>query len=122
MLTIKTNKILVTIFFFVLAGIFEIGGAYLIWIWLRDNLSLAIGILGGFVLFFYGIVQTFQPSYFHRIYVAYGGVFIVMAMFAGWIFEGIAPDNFDITGAIIALIGVGIIFYWPRKGEKIWQA
>ena len=45
-----------------------------------------------------------------------------MAMFAGWIFEGIAPDNFDITGAIIALIGVGIIFYWPRKGEKIWQA
>jgi len=43
-----------------------------------------------------------------------------MAMFAGWLFEGITPDIFDITGALIALIGVGIIFYWPRKGEAIW--
>ncbi len=35
-----------------------------------------LGVVGGFVLFLYGIVPTFQPSYFHRIYAAYGGVFI----------------------------------------------
>ena len=46
-----------------------------------------LGIVGGFVLFLYGIVPTFQPSHFHRIYAAYGGIFIVMALFWGWIFE-----------------------------------
>ena len=117
----KTKKIATTILFFFLAGLFEIGGGYLVWLWLRESYSWMIGVVGGFVLFLYGIVPTFQPSHFHRIYAAYGGVFIVMAMLWGWIFEGIAPDKFDVIGGIIALIGVGIIFYWPRKGESIWH-
>ncbi len=116
----KTKKILTTFFFFFLAGLFEIGGGYLVWLWLRESYSWFVGIIGGFVLFLYGIVPTFQPSHFHRIYATYGGVFIVMAMFWGWIFEGIRPDLFDWLGSFIALIGVGIIFYWPRKGETLW--
>lgn len=44
-----------------------------------------------------------------------------MAMAWGWIFENIQPDTYDITGAIVALIGVYVIFYWPRKGETIWK-
>jgi small multidrug resistance family-3 protein len=81
-----------------------------------------LGVIGGFVLFLYGIVQTFQPSQFHRIYAAYGGIFIVMALIWGWIFEGLAPDTFDIAGTAIALAGVAIIYYMPRKGEKpIWS-
>lgn len=91
------------------------------WLWLRESYSWLIGVIGGFVLFLYGIVPTFQPTHFHRIYAAYGGVFIVMALLWGWIFEGIVPDMFDIIGGIVALIGVGIIFYWPRKGESIWH-
>jgi len=117
----KKQKIALTILFFFLAGLFEIGGGYLIWLWLRESYSWLIGMMGGFVLFLYGIVPTFQPSHFHRIYAAYGGVFIVMAMLWGWIFEGIGPDRFDIFGGVIALIGVGIIFYWPRKEEYIWH-
>jgi len=117
----KAKKILMTLFFFFLAGLFEIGGGYLVWLWLRENMSWVLGVLGGIVLFLYGIIPTFQPSHFHRIYAAYGGVFIVMAMLWGWIFDGIAPDIFDITGGFIALIGVSIIFYWPRKGENIWS-
>ena len=66
-------------------------------------------------IFLYGVVPTFQPSHFHRIYATYGGIFIVMAVIWGWIFEGIAPDRFDIIGAGIALAGVAIIFYMPRK-------
>ena len=92
------------------------------WLWLREDYAFYIGILGGFVLFLYGIVPTLQPSHFHRIYAAYGGVFIVMAMLWGWVFDGIAPDNFDIIGSLIALAGVGIIFYWPRKEKRLWQA
>jgi small multidrug resistance family-3 protein len=81
-----------------------------------------LGALGGFVLFLYGVVPTFQPSHFHRIYAAYGGIFIVMAVFWGWIFEGIAPDRFDVIGSVISLAGVVIIFYMPRKGEKaVWS-
>jgi small multidrug resistance family-3 protein len=56
-------------------------------------------------------------------YAAYGGIFIVMAVFWGWIFEGIAPDRFDIIGTVRVLAGVAIIFYMPRKGEHkaIWS-
>jgi small multidrug resistance family-3 protein len=83
-----------------------------------------LGMAGGFILFLYGIVPTLQPTHFHRIYAAYGGIFIVMAILWNWIFEKIVPDKFDIIGAAIALVGVGIIFYIPRKGgeESIWSS
>lgn len=121
----KFNKILITLFFFFLAGIFEIGGGYLVWLWLREDMNWMFGTFGGFVLFLYGIVPTFQPSYFHRIYAAYGGIFIIMSVLWGWVFEGISPDRYDIIGTIIAVIGVIIIYYMPRKGEEekiIWQS
>jgi small multidrug resistance family-3 protein len=118
----KVRKIARTLLLFFIAGLCEIGGGYLVWLWLRDDMSWMLGALGGFVLFLYGVVSTFQPSHFHRIYAAYGGIFIVMAVFWGWIFEGIAPDRFDIIGSAISLAGVAIIFYMPRKGEKaVWS-
>ncbi|MGC1933075.1 MAG: YnfA family protein [Candidatus Nitrosopolaris sp.] len=119
----NTNKkILNTLFLFFVAGLFEIGGSYLIWLWLRENMSWVLGVIGGFVLFLYGIVPTLQPSHFHRIYAAYGGIFIIMAILWGWFIQGIAPGLFDGIGAVIALVGVAIIFYMPRKGEKsIWS-
>ena len=116
----KLKMVLRTLFYFFLAGLFEIGGGYLVWLWIREDYAFFVGLLGGFVLFLYGIVPTLQPSHFHRIYAAYGGVFIVMSMLWGWIFDGITPDRFDVLGAIIALIGIAVIFYWPRKGETKW--
>ena len=110
-----------TLFYFFLAGLFEIGGGYLIWLWIREDYAFWIGLLGGFVLFLYGIVPTLQPTHFHRIYATYGGVFIVMSLLWGWVFDGIAPDKFDMIGAIIALVGVAVIFYWPRKEASLWQ-
>jgi small multidrug resistance family-3 protein len=116
------RKILTSLSFFLLAGLFEIGGGYLVWLWLRENMSWILGVIGGIVLFLYGIVPTFQQSYFHRTYAAYGGIFIVTAIFWGWIVVGNTPDIFDGIGAVIALSGVAIIFYMPRKGEKpIWS-
>ena len=115
-----SKKILTSIFLFFLAGLFEIGGGYLVWLWLREDFSWMLGAVGGFVLFLSGIVPTFQKTHFHRVYAAYGGVFIVMAVLWGWLIDGVRPDNYDIIGAIIAVIGVLIIFYYPRKGEKVW--
>ena len=119
----KAKKIAITLLFFFIAGLCEIGGGYLVWLWLRDGMSWIVGALGGFILFLYGVAPTFQPSHFHRIYAAYGGIFIVMALAWGWLFEGIAPDRFDIIGSAIAMAGVAIIFYMPRKGEEksIWS-
>ena len=109
-------EILKSIFYFILAGIFEIGGGYLIWIWLRNGKSFWYGIIGAVVLILYGIIPTLQPSSanFGKVYSAYGGIFIVLSILWGWKVDNITPDRFDIIGGIIALIGVLVIMYAPR--------
>lgn len=45
-----------------------------------------------------------------------------MALLWGLIFEGAVPDIFDIVGAAVAIVGIIIIFYAPRKGEEsLWS-
>lgn len=109
-------EILKSIFYFILSGIFEIGGGYLIWIWLRNGKSFWYGIIGAVVLILYGIIPTLQPSSanFGKVYAAYGGIFIVLSILWGWKVDNITPDRFDIIGGIIALIGVLVIMYAPR--------
>ena len=99
---------------FVAAGLCEIGGGYLVWQWWRNGAPWLIGMLGGIVLFFYGIVPTYQPAHFGRVYAAYGGFFIVLSLLWGWMFDGNIPDRFDVVGAVLSLAGVFIIMYWPR--------
>ena len=99
---------------FVLAGLCEIGGGYLMWLWLRDDKGILFALLGALTLIVYGIIPTFQPSNFGRVYAAYGGIFIVLSILWGWQIDKIAPDRFDLIGGLIALIGVGVIMYWPR--------
>ena len=115
---IRIKDIFYSLFFFFLAGLCEIGGGYLVWLWLRENHSWIFGILGGFVLFLYGVIPTFQKTHFHRTYAAYGGIFIIMALSWGYLFEEIVPDIYDIIGTIVAGIGVIIIFYYPRKEDE----
>lgn len=108
-------KTIYSILFFILAGIFEIGGGYLVWLWLRNGKPWWYGLIGGFILFLYGVVATLQPSNFGRVYAAYGGIFIMMAILWGWKVDDISPDKYDIIGGIIALAGMGIIMYAPRN-------
>lgn len=115
----KIKQILYSVMLFVLAGLCEIGGGYLVWLWLREDLGWVLGAIGGFVLFLYGIIPTFQKAHFHRVYAAYGGVFIVMAVLWGWLVDGVLPDNYDVIGTVIVIVGVLIIFYYPRKRGKI---
>ncbi|MEW6110073.1 MAG: YnfA family protein [Nitrospirota bacterium] len=103
-----------SIFYFVLAGLCEIGGGYLVWLWIRNGKSVFYAIAGAVVLILYGIIPTFQPAHFGRVYAAYGGIFVVMSILWGWKVDGMTPDRFDIIGGVICLIGVGIIMYWPR--------
>jgi len=63
-----------SLFIFVLAGLCEIGGGYLVWIWLRDGKSIWFALVGAIILIIYGIVPTLQPAHFGRVYAAYGGI------------------------------------------------
>lgn len=87
---------LYAIFLFLLAGFAEIGGGYLVWLWLRESRPVAYGIIGGVILFLYGIIPTFQnfPT-FGRIYAAYGEVFIILSLLWGWGIDRKAPDCYD---------------------------
>jgi small multidrug resistance family-3 protein len=99
---------------FVVAGLLEIGGGYLVWLWLRDGRGIVLGAIGGLILFVYGVIPTLQPSTFGRTYAAYGGFFIVLSLLWGWWVDRQAPDRWDLIGAAIALGGVLIVFFAPR--------
>lgn len=104
-----------SIFIFILAGVCEIGGGYLVWLWLKNDKPLWYGIVGGLILFLYGVVATFQTSNFARVYATYGGFFIALSLLWAFAVDNYVPDKWDLTGAAIALIGVGIIYYVPRN-------
>ena len=104
----------VSLALFFLAALFEIGGGYLVWLWLRENKGAVYGLLGGLTLAVYGIIPTFQPAHFGRVYAAYGGIFIVSSLIWGALIDKKNPDKYEIIGALIALVGVFIMFYIPR--------
>ncbi len=99
---------------FVLAGLCEIGGGYLVWQWIREGKSIGIGILGGILLMTYGVIPTLQHAHFGRVYAAYGGMFIILSLLWGWALDGTRPDRFDVIGGILCLTGVAILMYSPR--------
>ena len=104
-----------SILLFVVAAFAEIGGAWLVWQGVREDrggawVAAGIGLLGA-----YGFVATLQTeANFGRILAAYGGVFVAGSLVWGRVVDGFRPDRFDLAGAAICLIGVGVIMYAPR--------
>jgi small multidrug resistance family-3 protein len=99
---------------FLLAALAEIGGGYLVWLWIRQKKKIIFGIVGGIILFTYGIIPTLQPSNFGRVYAAYGGFFIISSILWGMMVDKKRPDKFEIIGSMVAVLGAVIIFYGPR--------
>lgn len=109
------NGIVHVLAIFLLAGLAEIGGGWLVWQWLRNGYGWPWGLLGGLILFLYGVIPTMQPeASFGRVYAAYGGIFIILSLLWGRQVDGWRPDRFDLTGAILALVGVAIML-WGRR-------
>jgi small multidrug resistance family-3 protein len=97
---------------FLAAAVCEIGGAYLVWIGIKEHRGVLFVVLGAAALTLYGVVAAFQPSSeFGRVLAAYGGVFIVGSLIWGVLFDGFQPDRSDMLGALVCLAGVGIIMY-----------
>jgi small multidrug resistance family-3 protein len=100
---------------FVAAALAEIGGAYLVWLGLREDRGALLVVLGVLALGLYGVVATFQPSNeFGRVLAAYGGVFVVGSIAWGVAFDGFRPDRYDLIGASVCLVGIATIMYAPR--------
>ncbi|MDT9699391.1 YnfA family protein [Streptomyces sp. P17] len=99
---------------FVVAAVFEIGGAWLVrqgvrehhgWLWIGGVLALGA----------YGFVATLQPdAHFGRILAAYSGVFVAGSPAWGMDADGYRPDRWDLAGALICLAGMAVIMYAPR--------
>jgi small multidrug resistance family-3 protein len=106
--------IIITLALFFAAALTEIGGGYLLWLWLRKNKKLLLGLIGAIILFIYGIIPTLQPAHFGRVYAAYGGIFIVSSIIWGVTIDKKRPDRYEILGSLIAFIGALMIFYAPR--------
>lgn len=108
------ETIIKTLGLFFFAALLEIGGGYLVWKWLRDHRGKIFGLVGALVLFSYGIIPTLQPANFGRVYATYGGIFIIASIVWGYWIDKKKPDRFEIIGSVIVLVGVAIMFYFPR--------
>lgn len=101
---------------FVLAGLCEIGGGYLVWGWMREHRPLGWALVGAVVLVLYGVIAALQPiPEFGRTYAAYGGVFIALALVWGVLVDGFRPDRYDLLGAAICVAGV-LVMVLPTRG------
>ncbi|MCY7328611.1 MAG: YnfA family protein [Saprospiraceae bacterium] len=107
--------ILKSLFYFFLAGLCEIGGGYLVWLWIKEEKAWWYGLLGALIMILYAVVATWQPTGFGRTYATYGGIFVIMSVLWSWKVDQVAPDKYDIVGALIILIGITVIMYSPRK-------
>jgi small multidrug resistance family-3 protein len=100
---------------FVAAAVAEIGGAYLMWQAVKEGRGILFALAGAVALAGYGAVAALQPdAHFGRVLAAYGGVFIVGSLLWGMAFDGFRPDRYDVTGAVVCLIGAALIMYAPR--------
>ena len=107
-------SIVLSIGLYVFAGLCEIGGGYLVWLWFREGRPLGYGIAGAAILILYGIIPTFQTAHFGRVYAAYGGMVSVLSLLWGWAMDGMKPDRFDIMGGALCLVGMAVIMFAPR--------
>ncbi|HXA59416.1 MAG TPA: YnfA family protein [Streptosporangiaceae bacterium] len=108
-------SVLRTIALFAVAALAEIGGAWLVWQAVREHRGWWLAGLGVLALGLYGFVATFQQdANFGRVLAAYGGVFVAGSLLWGVVMDGFRPGRWDITGALICLLGVAVIMFAPR--------
>lgn len=102
-----------TFVLFVLTALAEIIGCYLPYRWLKEGASAWLLLPAGVSLAIFAWLLTLHPSAAGRVYAAYGGVYISVALFWLWAVEGIRPTSWDMAGVACALIGMGLIAFQP---------
>ena len=103
--------LLKTLFLFIATAVAEIVGCYLPYLWLRKSGSPWLVVPAAGSLSIFAWLLTLHPAAAGRVYAAYGGVYIAVALLWLWRVDGIPLTRWDLTGAAVALIGMGIIVW-----------
>jgi small multidrug resistance family-3 protein len=98
-----------------LTAVAEILGCYLPYLWLREDKSIWLLVPAGLSLIAFAWLLTLHPAAAGRVYAAYGGVYIFVAIMWLWIIDGIRPSTWDLVGSGVALLGMAIIMFAPRS-------
>jgi small multidrug resistance family-3 protein len=107
--------LLKTFALFVLTALAEILGCYLPYLWLRRGSSPWVLIPAGISLAFFAWLLSLHPAAAGRVYAAYGGVYIAVALLWLWRVDGIPLTRWDVAGATVALTGMAIIVWGGWK-------
>jgi small multidrug resistance family-3 protein len=100
---------------FGLTALAEITGCYLPWLWLKQQGSIWLLLPAALSLLLFVWLLTLHPAAAGRVYAAYGGVYVVVALLWLWLVDGVRPSSWDLLGASLALMGMAIIMLAPRQ-------
>jgi small multidrug resistance family-3 protein len=103
-----------TIALYVITAVAEIVGCYLPYLWLRQGGSILLLIPAAFSLALFAWLLTLHPDASGRVYAAYGGVYVSVALAWLWLIDGVRPTAWDVIGVIVTLVGMSIILFSPR--------
>ena len=107
--------VLRTVGLFVITALAEIIGCYLPYLWLQKDRSAWLLVPAAISLAIFSWLLTLHPEAAGRVYAAYGGVYITVALAWLWQVDDIRPTVWDVTGVVISLIGMSIIMFAPRS-------
>ena len=99
---------------FLLTAFAEILGCYLPYLWLREGKTAWLLLPTVLSLTAFVWLLSLHPAAAGRVYAAYGGVYVFMAIVWLWTVDGIRPTPWDLIGAAVALLGMAIIMFAPR--------
>jgi len=103
-----------TLALFFVTALAEIIGCYLPYLWLRQGGSAWLLIPAALSLALFAWLLTLHPSAAGRVYAAYGGVYVAMALAWLWTVDGVRPSFWDVVGVVVTLVGMAIIMFAPR--------
>ena len=100
---------------FVATAVAEIVGCYLPYLWLKKGASawVLIPAAASFALFAW--LLTLHPHAAGRVYAAYGGVYVSVAIAWLWLVDAVRPTATDMVGVAIMLVGMSVIMFGPAR-------
>lgn len=102
---------------FVATAVAEIVGCYLPYLWLKKNGSAWLLLPAAVSLGVFAWLLTLHPHAAGRVYAAYGGVYISVAILWLWIVDAVRPTTTDMIGAAITLVGMAVIMLGPARPQ-----
>lgn len=94
---------------FIATAIAEIVGCYLPYLWLKHNGSVWLLLPAALSLCLFVWLLSIHPTAAGRVYAAYGGVYISVAICWLWLVDSIKPSTTDLVGVVVCLMGAAII-------------